>query len=60
MRLGGLIMTLFGLVMFAVGFYLVHELLFKFIKFGIGAILILISLALIFGGSRMAFYRYRR
>ena len=45
----GLGVFIFGIVLFVIGAYLVHELIFKFIKFAIGLFLIFLSIPMILG-----------
>ena len=45
----GFAVFIFGIALFVLGAWLVHELILKFLKFAVGLLLIFISLPMIFG-----------
>lgn len=55
---GNLIFFAVGVVAFVIGAYLVQELIFKFLKFAVGLLLIFLSIPLILGG--LGWSRIRR
>ncbi|MBT7902677.1 hypothetical protein HN587_02365 [Candidatus Woesearchaeota archaeon] len=48
----------FGVVLFAIGAFLVHDLILKFLKFAVGLLLIFISLPLLFGS--VGFMKFKK
>jgi len=55
----GIAVFIFGIALFVLGAWLVHELFLKFLKFAIGLLLIFISLPMIFGSLGWMKFRPR-